>query len=146
MDWTPQDSVLLERNRVVGPSFIALLFSYKRGHHTDRSSLYSLSLGEGSSVEVVLTISIAPMACWNLPSGRLDFINLSLICGNLPRSAVRFFPNCRKEVVSLLLVWFYSPHLRSVYLLLDAQMGKTPHRSLGIWCWIPQLPQRYLCS
>ena len=31
---------------------------------------------------------------------------------------------------------------RSVCLLPGAWVGDTPPKSLGIWCWIPQLPQK----
>ena len=37
------------------------------------------------------------------------------------------------------------PGLRSLSLLVDSRGSKTPLRSLGIWCWIPQLPKRYFC-
>lgn len=51
--------------------------------------------GEGST-EALLTISagpnlfcvIAPLACWNLPSSRLDFCSFPLAHGYLPRSAL----------------------------------------------------------
>ena len=36
--------------------------------------------------------SFTPVACWNLPWGRLDFCKFCLLCGNLLRSAFsRFF-------------------------------------------------------
>lgn len=38
------------------------------------------------------------------------------------------------------------PVLRSVCLLPDVQRGPIALGSLGVWCWIPQLPQRHFCS
>lgn len=37
------------------------------------------------------------------------------------------------------------PGPRSLSLLADSRGSKDPLRSLGIWCWIPQLPKRYFC-
>ena len=40
--------------------------------------------------------------------------------------------------------WFRSP-LQDLCLLLNAQVSETPPGSLGVWCWIPQLPHRHFC-
>ena len=68
---------------------------------------------------------------WNLSSGNLEFYKGTLVCGCLPKSLI---PNCGGEGLKpehrFLLV--PQPIPRSVWLLLDAQVGEIPLRSHNI--------------
>ena len=82
----------------------------------------------------------------NLCPGSLDFKKGSLICGCLPKSVLsRFSPTMAKSGWGW--GWFTcSCWFHSLYQVLYAQVGKTLPGSLGIWCQMPQLPQRHFCS
>lgn len=79
------------------------------------------------------------VACWNLPLASLYVRNCSLFCGSL--SSPGFFLIVARGVgIGLLTLLVPQPIPRSIWLFLDAHVGKTPFRSFGIWSWIPQLP------
>ena len=89
----------------------------------------------------------SPIVCWNLPSGRLDFYKVSLAHGCLLQSVLsRFYLTVAERGWGR---FTGSCWLHSLYQGLSAyyqmQVGKTSPGSLGIWCWIPQLPQRHFC-
>lgn len=87
------------------------------------------------------------MEYWNF-SQSLDFHKGHLICGRLPKSEFSRFlwtgptgAGASSQVLQAPL-----PILRSVCLLPGVQMALTALGSLGVWCWIPQRPQRHFCS
>ena len=92
------------------------------------------------------------MACWNLPSGRLDFCKFSLMHEYLPRSALSrcfcffFFPNHSKSGIwaGSLAPLVLPPILKSVCLLLGIQVGGPPrscnsHKGAFVCGWMSVL-------
>lgn len=61
-------------------------------------------------------------------------------------STLSIFPKHSQETfgAGLQVLLVPQPLVRSACLLLDTQEGETPPRFLGIWCWIPQLPEALL--
>ena len=76
---------------------------------------------------------LAPVACWNLPSGRLDLYKFSFIRGYLPKSASsKFLLGHGQERSGSPALMARRLELRSVCLLPDAQVGERPLGSPGI--------------
>lgn len=88
----------------------------------------------------------APIACWDFCTGLLDFPQGFLIYGWLSKTSVL------QEILDCSWVGLEPAHRplqgprtghRSVCPLPDTWVGNIPPRSLGMWGWIPQLPQRH---
>lgn len=108
--------------------------------------------GEGRCWQKFLLISslhpdsFSPLHCMLLSPfrkvGILQFLFFLKVSAQV--STIQVFPSFSSEGLGQVywLQWLCSL-LRCICLLPDAHVGKTPPRSLGIWCWIPQLPQRH---
>lgn len=90
------------------------------------------------------------MQCWNLPSGGLDFYELSPIHGYLPTLALWVFPNWKKLGRVREIYWFCSPYqsLSAYYqmhrcwrlllgLLANVSGSHDSHRGTSVNGWMP---------
>ena len=91
-------------------------------------------------------IIFAPIACWNFSTGLLDFPQGFLVCGWLSKASIlQGILDCSWQGLEAAHRPLQGPQTehRSVCPLPDTWVGKIPPRSLGMWGWIPQLPQRH---
>ena len=90
----------------------------------------------------------APVVCWNFFSGNLDFHKGPPIHGWLSKLVFSRGSWTTAQRPGAVYRPLQDPQSgsRSVYLLPEALVGEISPGSLGIWCWIPQLPQRCLYS
>lgn len=88
---------------------------------------------------------LKPIECWNFSSANVDFLKGSLIrdwflSQSYPESPGPWLRGVEGGS------WEHQdtqPGLRSDSPLLDVQMDNPLPSSLGLWCWIPQHPQRH---
>ena len=83
-----------------------------------------------------------PSECWNFSSGKLDFHKGFLVYERLPNSDV---PRPQPWVyrAGSQVLPFPQSVLKSICLLPDPQVSKTPPSFLGVWCYILLLPQKH---
>ena len=84
--------------------------------------------------------------CWNFSTRNLDIHKGSLVLGWLFKTVFPGAPRPRLRGTgagSWATEGTTAQTEVCLYLLSDAWVGETSPKSLGIWCWIPQIPQRH---
>lgn len=86
--------------------------------------------------------------CWNFSSGNLECCTALLSVDDFPRrcSSGVSRPRLRGTQINHSLLWVPQPVLRLRCLSPNTPVSKAPSGSLAVWCWVPQICWRHLCS